>query len=96
MFSNLLDARKKQLKNSLAMVSVIRWACRDPAVLNLQDLDCVHVEGFVHASTQIRLGSLQRVLPEKQITDAGEIVQAAFEIVNPGPGKGHLYHLTIK
>ena len=75
---------------------MIRWACRDPAVLDSQDLDYVHVDGFVHSSTQIRLGSLQRVLPEKQITAAGEIVQAAFEIVNPGPGKGHLYHLTIK
>ena len=39
----------------------------------------------MHASTKIRLGSLKRVLPEKQETDAGKIVQAAFQEVKLGP-----------
>ena len=42
-----------------------------------QDLDCVHLEGFVHNSTQILFGSLIRVLPENQMTDAGEIIQTS-------------------
>jgi hypothetical protein len=50
----------------------------------------------VHAPTQIRLGSLRRVLPEKQSTDAGKIVKVTFEEVRPGPGKDSVYHPTIK
>jgi hypothetical protein len=34
------------------------------------------------------------VLPEKQITDAGEIVEVTFEEVKPGPGKDYRCHPT--
>ena len=50
----------------------------------------------MHASTEIRLGSLKRVLLEKQETDAGEILEAAFQEVKPGPGKDYMCHPTIK
>ena len=54
--------------------------------------------GFVHASTKIRrrLGSFKRVLLEIQETNAGEIVDAAFQEVRPGPGKDYMCHPTIK
>ena len=77
-FSNLLDARKQLLETSLASPSVISWAFANTTSLESPDSNCVILEGFVHASTEIRLGSLKRVLPEKQETDAGEIVEAAF------------------
>ena len=38
-----------------------------------QDLDCVHTESYVHNSTQIRLGSLKRVLPENRMMDACDV-----------------------
>ena len=50
----------------------------------------------MHASTNIRLGSLQRVLPEKQGTDAVEIVEVAFQDVKPGPDKDYMCHPTVK
>ena len=50
----------------------------------------------MHASTNIRLGSLQRVLPEKQETDAGEIVEVVFQDVKSGPGKDYMCHPTVK
>ena len=34
--------------------------------------------------------------PEKQETDAGEILEAAFQEVKPGPGKDYMCHPTIK
>ena len=46
----------------------------------------VYIEGFVHSLTAIWLGSLKCVLPEHQMTNAGEIIQATFEEVLPGPG----------
>ena len=95
-FSNLLDARKQQLETSLASASVISWAFADTTLLESQDSNCVILEGFVHASIKIRLGSLKRVLPEKQETDAGEIVEVAFQEVKPGPGKDYMCHPTIK
>ena len=95
-FSNLLDARKTQRETSLASASVISWACARTARLASQDSNCVHIEGFVHASTHIRLGSLKRVLPEKESTDAGDILESAFEEVKPGPGKDYMCHPTIK
>ena len=95
-FSNLLDARKQQLETSLAAASVISWACVNTMLLENQDSNCVYLEGFVHASTNIRLGSLQRVLPEKQETDAGEIVEVAFQDVKPGLGKDYMCHPTVK
>ena len=36
------------------------------------------------------------MLPEKQQTNAGEIVEAAFQEVKPGPGKDYMCHNTIK
>jgi hypothetical protein len=61
-FSNLLDARKLQMDKALALVTVISWACTNTALIQPQDSI---IEGFVHASTVIRLGSLRRVLPDK-------------------------------
>ena len=45
-FVDLLNAHKKQMDTSLATAPVITWALHD-----------VYMEGFVHASTKIRLGS---------------------------------------
>ena len=95
-FSNLLDERKQQLETSLASASVISWACVHPSPLAFQDLDGMYLEGFVHASTLIRLGSLQRVLPKKLKTAAFEIMFTHFEEVKPGPGKNYMCHPTIK
>ena len=95
-FSNLLDARKQQMYTALASATVISWACTNTARIQSQDPNGGHFEGFVHASTHIRQGSLSRVLPEKQTTDAGEIVDVTFEEVNPGPGKNYMSHPTIK
>jgi hypothetical protein len=95
-FSNLLDASKQQMDTALASATVISWACTNTARIQSQDPNGGHFEGFVHASTHIRLGSLRRVLPEKQTTDAGEIMDVTFEEVNPGPGKDYMYHPTIK
>ena len=81
-FSNFLDARRQQLETSLASAIVISWACADTTPLESQHSNCVILEGFVHASTEIRLGSLKLVLQEKQETDAGEIVEAAFQDVD--------------
>jgi hypothetical protein len=95
-FSNLLDARKQQIDTSLASASVISWACTNTARSQPQDINVEYLEGFVHSSTLIRLGSLRRVLPVKYIADAGEIVKVTFEEVNPGPGKNYMCHPTIK
>ena len=75
------------------MKSVISWASADSTPLESQDSNCVILEGFVHASTEIRLGSLKRVLPGKQETDAGEIVEAAFQEMKPGPDKHYMCQL---
>ena len=64
--------RKQQLETSLAAASVISWAYVNTTLYQNQDSNCKYLEGFVHASTNIRLGSLQRVLPEKQETDAAK------------------------
>ena len=95
-FSNHLDARKQQLETFLAAASIISWACANTTLLENHDSNCDYLEGFVHASTNIRLGSLQRVLPEIQETDAGEIVEVAFQDVKPGPGNDYMCHPTIK
>ena len=53
--SGVWNARKKQLDTSLATVSVITWAaCEETAGLELQDVDDVYLEDFVHTSTQIK------------------------------------------
>ena len=79
-FSNLLDEHKQQLETSLAS-AVISWACAITVqtLLETQDSnhDCVWLEGFVHSSTYIWLGSLKCVILGKQDTDAGDIVEAA-------------------
>ena len=54
------------------------------------------LEGFVHASAPIRLGSLKRVLPKKLITEAGEIMKTHFQAVKPGPGNNYMHHPNIK
>ena len=77
-FSNLLGARKQQMDISLASATVISWACTNTARIQAQGSDCENLEGFVHSSTLVRLGSLRRVLPAEQITDAGEIVEVTF------------------
>ncbi len=46
----------------------------------------------MHAPTHIWLGTLRRVLLQKQITDASEIVEVTFKEVDPGPGKDYVYH----
>ena len=66
------------------------------APFEFQDCDGVYFEGFVHAPTLIRLGSLKHVFPEKRTTDAGEIVEAAFAEVKPDPSKDYMCHPTIK
>ena len=95
-FTNVLDAREKRLKKSLGAALVISWARANAARLVSQDLDGVHLEGFVHALTHIRLGMLKRVLPGNCSTYAGEIIQVFFEEVKPGPGKDYTEHPTIK
>jgi endo-1,4-beta-D-glucanase Y len=95
-FSNFLDARKQQMDISLVSATVISWACTNAARIQPQDSNDEHLEGFVHASTLIRSGSLRRVLPEKQTTDAGEIVEVTFQEVHPCPGKHYMYHPTIR
>ena len=49
----------------------------------------MRLEGFVHdgSSNRIRQTSLQRLLPEGQMTGAGEVIQAIFEYVRPGEAK---------
>ena len=59
-------------------------------------LDGVYIESFVHASTAIWLGFLKSVSPENQMTDAGEIMQATFEVVPPDPGNDDIFRPTIK
>ena len=86
-FSEVLNARKQQLERSHSTVSVISWvACPDSGSENL---DAQLYEGFVHngSSKQIPMGTLKRVLPEKVVSDAVEIIQATFEEIHPGSGK---------
>ena len=61
--------------------SVNHSDCIDNAGLESQDLGGVYIEGFVQASTAIELGSLKRVLPEHQMTDAGKIIRVICEEV---------------
>ena len=91
-----MDARKEQLDRCLHSGSVVSWACASTAEQVSQDLDCVHLEGFIHNSTQILLESLKRVFTENQMMDAGEIIQVAFEEVHPGPGNDYMDHPSIQ
>jgi hypothetical protein len=50
--------------------------------------------GFMHASTLIRLGSLRRMLPEKQTADAGEIMEVTLK--RQGLHLDCICHPTIK
>ena len=55
-FSGLLNGGSSICKNLtqvdtfLAAALMTTWACADTAALELQDLDCMHMEGFVHTS----------------------------------------------
>jgi hypothetical protein len=89
-FSNLLDARKPQLDTALPTASLISWACTNISAriqTQHEDSNGKNFEGFCHALTLIRLGSLRRVLPNQTAADAGENVEVTFEEVKPGPGK---------
>ena len=63
-FSEVLNARKKQLERSLSTVSVISWAASQKS--ESQHLGARRIEGFVHdgSSNHIRLGCMKRVMPE--------------------------------
>ena len=78
-------------------VSVISWAaCPDS---NRSENSCTQqYEGFVHddSSNQIRMGTLKRVLPEKVVSEAVEIIQATFEEIHPGRGNHYAEHPIIK
>ena len=55
-----------------------QWFHGHAQALPNQDLDCVHLEGFIHNSTQIPwilLGSLKCVLTENRMIDTGEIIE---------------------
>ena len=69
---------KQQLESSLSTASVISWAaCQES---ESEQLGARKIEGFVHngSSNQIRLGCLKLMLPEKPLSDTGEIIQPAF------------------
>jgi hypothetical protein len=94
-FSNLLDVRRQLMDTALASASVISWASTNTAQIQTKDSNGKYFEGFVHASTLIRLGSLRRVLPDRKTTDAGKIVEVTFEEVHPGPGKDYICQHTL-
>ena len=86
-FSNLLDSSKQQLETSLTSASMILWACADTTPLESQDSNCVILEGFVHALTKNRLGSLKRVLLKKLDTDAAKSWKRPFKRWSPAPAR---------
>jgi hypothetical protein len=104
--SNLADARKQQIDISLA--SATAWLFHGHAQTMLVDspkyqMLSLRVCRGLRACTDPHLvgnlksrEKLRRVLPQKQITDASEIVKMTFKEVNPGPGKDYVYHPTIK
>ena len=77
---------------------MITWAFADTAELKSQNLDGVYIEAFVHSSTAVLLVSLKCLLPENQMTDAGEIIhwQQTFEKVLPSPWYDYIFHPKIK
>ena len=94
-FSDLLKARKQELGSCIESASVISWACSQtqseiPGTLRL--------EGFVHdgSSSQIRLTSLKRLLPEGRMISAGQILQTMFEAIRPGRGKCYMDYPKIR
>ena len=76
-FSDLLNARERDLDGCLASVSVISWAC---SPTEPETPGTMALEGFVHdgSSNQIRLTSLKRWLPEGKTTDAGIVIKTFF------------------
>ena len=56
-FSNLLNARMRQLTNSPATASVIHGHVQTLLPDSSLKILKLYVEGFVHASTAIKLGS---------------------------------------
>ena len=96
-FSDVLNTRKQQLEHSLSTVSVISWAaCPDSN--SSENSGTQQYEGFVHdgSSNKIRMGTLKRVLPEKVVSEAVEIIQATFEEIHPGRGNHYAEHPIIK
>ena len=80
-FSDFLNTRKEELETCLASSaseSVISWACSQS---QSETSGTFRFDGFVHdgSSNQIRLTSLQRLLPEGKMTGAGEVIRTVFE-----------------
>ena len=94
-FSTFLDARKEKIDRCFRTGSVVSWACASAAGLVAKDLECAHLEGFVHNSTPIGLESLKDLFPENQKMNSGEIIHAAFDEVHPGR-KDYMNHPSIK
>ena len=91
-FSDFLNTRKEELETCLASSaseSVISWACSQS---QSETSGTFRFDGFVHdgSSNQIRLTSLQRLLPEGKMTGAGEVIRTVFEEVHPGRGKNYM------
>ena len=93
-FSEVLNARKQQLERSHSTVSVISWAaCPDSGSENL---GAQLYEGFVHNGSSNQMGTLKRVLLEKVVSDAVEIIQATFEEIYPCRGNHYTKHPIIE
>ena len=86
-FSDLLKAREheQQIGSCLDSASDISWA---RSQTESETPGTPRLEGFVHdgSSNKITLNSLKRLLPEEEMTDAGEIIKTLFEEVKPGRG----------
>ena len=48
------------------------------------------------SSAPNQLGLFKRVLPESQMTHAGEIIQKTFEDIDLGPHNDYIFHPTIE
>ena len=94
-FSDLLKARKQELGSCIESASVISWACSQ---MQSEIPGTLRLEGFVHdgSSSQIRLTSLKRLLPEGRMTAAGQILQTMFEAIRPGSGRCYMDYPKIR
>ena len=96
-FSNVLNTSNPQLEHSLSNVSGISWGANRAS--ESEHLGAHWVEGFVHyvSSNRTRLGCLKRVLPEKSLSDTGEIYKLPLKLFIPAAAmpaqKSH--HKTI-
>ena len=94
-FSDLLKAREHERQSCLDSASEI-GSCLDSASeiswarsqTESEIPGTLRLEGFVHdgSSNKITLNSLKRLLPEGEMTDAGEIIKTLFDEVKPGRG----------